>query len=146
MTLKEELDHIYKQIELARLHVAQIEEAMFALKAAGMYPSVPTEQWQSRNGGEANYLYMLFRWDNLQGGYSGPQGKQKIYVGNKPERIEEARRLARNRRRWEELERARGQLSRWLARIESEVHDLASQAGDWPKVELGHEAPIASRA
>jgi len=78
-----------------------------------MYPAIPTESWQER-GGRGKYLYMLFPSDKRGAGYSGPGGKRKVYVGNKPERIAAARQLAANRRRYEDLQRARRNLLQWI--------------------------------
>lgn len=135
MSLQDELDSIYSGIWYARAHLAALEQALAALEAAGMYPSVPSEQWQSRNGGEATYLYMLFRWDNQRGGYAGPGGKQKAYVGNKPERIAEARRLAKNRERWEKLDSTRTRLRAWISAREYDVRHLAREATGWPRLD-----------
>jgi len=98
-------------VEAAYRHLAAIER--FIAQIGEMYPAIPTESWQERNG-KGQYLYMLFSANRYGGGYSGPDGKRKIYIGNKPKRIEAARRLARNRRSYEELQRARQALMTWI--------------------------------
>lgn len=135
MTLRENLDRIHQGFKAGLDHLGKLERAMAALEEAGMYPAVPTEQWQSRNGGEPIYLYMMFHFDHRQGGYTGPDGKQKVYVGCKEKRIDEARRLARNRRRWEQLQRTRQQLGAWLVDVESEVKRLARRSDAWPQLD-----------
>lgn len=52
---------------------------------------------------------------------------RKLYIGNKPEAITEARRLAANRRRWEELEQASIQLERFLRMMRCELASLADR-------------------
>ena len=79
-----------------------------------MYPARSIESWQGR-GGTERYLYMLFQ-SNGNAGYLGPGGKRKIYVGNKPDRIEAARGLAANRRRYDGLQRARRNLGYWIGK------------------------------
>jgi len=99
-----------KGVESAYHHLEDIEAAI--AQVGEMYPAIPAESWQDRNG-KGRYLYMLFP-SNGNGAYTGPDGKRKLYVGNKPERIEAARRLAANRRRYEELQRARRNLRYWI--------------------------------
>jgi len=98
-------------VEAAYRHLAAIDRAI--AQVGEMYPAIPTESWQERNG-KGKYLYMLFSANRYGGGYSGPDGKRKLYIGNKPARIEAARRLAANRRRHEGLQRARTGLVVWI--------------------------------
>jgi len=94
------LDTIRDELSTALAHLVDLHQALGKIEAAGMYPALPTEQWQARgDSGEARYLYMLFR-KNAEGTYQGPGGKRKLYVGADPGRQAEARRLAENRRRW----------------------------------------------
>ena len=78
------------------------------LAAAGMWPSVPTEDWSDNTG-----VYLLFR-SNRDGTYKGPSGKREICAGKDPDAIAEARRLAENRRRWEACELAAWNLDKWI--------------------------------
>lgn len=112
----------------AYLRIESIETSISAI--GEMYPAIPTESWQDRNG-TGKYLYMLFS-GNRHGGYSGPGGKRKLYVGNKPDRITEARRLAANRRRYDELQRARRNLIYWIDKqnrlLRSQIQDTYPSA------------------
>lgn len=94
-----------------RSRLALAERQIAALGVDERYPAVPRESWQDR-GGDSRYLYMLFQESGE--GYGGPGGRRKLYVGNKPEKIAEARRLAANSRRYRTLLRRRYSLRRWL--------------------------------
>ncbi len=83
---------IHNSLDAAEQNLYAIQDEMERLERHGMYPPVPTEQWQARNGGEKTYLYMLFTLDWATGEYSGPDSKRRIYVGSKPARIQQARR------------------------------------------------------
>jgi hypothetical protein len=107
-----------------------------ALEKAGMYPAIPTESWQPRNG-KGNYLRMVF-----PRGTPGVQRKE--YVGNKPEAITEARRLAANRRRWEELERASTQVEAFLGGIRYELGTIAGRLARYQVPDLGTPAGLVS--
>jgi hypothetical protein len=121
-----------------RLH--EISQVMNGLEQTGMYPAIPTEQWQDRDG-KGKYLYMLFRQDR-NGVYTGPDGKRKLYVGTDPEKIAEAHRLAANRRRWEELRAAARQLDIWLKARQGDMEHLARNCQQWPHTDLG--LPVAN--
>ncbi|MCD4739486.1 MAG: hypothetical protein K8R89_09565 [Anaerolineae bacterium] len=115
ITLVEFRDRVawfHEGVEAAYRHLVAVEQTI--AQVGEMYPAIPAESWQDRNG-KGKYLYMLFL-SNQHGGYSGPDGKRKIYIGNKLDRIEAARQLAENRRRYEELQRARRELVAWIDR------------------------------
>jgi len=79
---------------------AMREEAT-ELRAAGMWPAIPTEVWERRGNAthdEARYLRLSFPRGAL------PEGRTK-YIGCDPARIATARRKTARRRRWEELQR-----------------------------------------
>jgi len=133
----EHLGKIRVGMEKAHVHRTQIRRRMNQIEREGMYPAVPREQWQARNGGEARYLYMLFRM-NPDGSYQGPDGKRKVYVGADPRKQAEARRLAANRRRWEELNTVLQNLNAWLTRLTRELAEMATWIDHYPKV-LGGE-------
>lgn len=132
---KADLLEIHTGIEAAQAHLARLRQAMDALEEAGMYPAIPTEQWQGRNGSEPVYLYMIFRFDHRRGGYTGPDSKRKVYVGNKPARIAEARRLAKNREIWERLRSTSRRLGGWLAGMESDLSNLVYRSKNWPQLD-----------
>ena len=121
----------------AGAHLLEIRQAMDQLGAAGMWPSVPTEDWSDLKG-----LYMLFR-SNRDGTYKGPDGKREVYIGKDPAAIAEARRLAENRRRWEACELAAWNLHKWIGGKWVELRDLAEDCKRWPALDLGPMAPAA---
>ncbi len=63
------------------------------LQAAGMYDQVPTESWETRNGGQTRYLRLVFPTDGA--------GRTKIYIGNDPLKIEEARAMIDRRKTYD---------------------------------------------
>lgn len=129
------LETIREQLQAAQDHLALVCQEMVRLEGAGMYPSVPHEQWQTRNGGEARYLYMLFR-AGRDGEYLGPDGKRKVYVGCDQDKITEARRLKKNRLVYDRLERLSDNLHHWITREVFAVRHLADQTRHWPNDEM----------
>ena len=105
---------------------------MEGLEASGMYPAVPTEQWQARNGSSKRYLYMLFGYSPGLGEYGGPGGKRKVYVGCKDERILEARRLVKNRVYWEAVHREMHRLEWWVEGFQRHLGDVVRRANTAP--------------
>lgn len=110
--------------DLARLEagLVVIRESMAELEAAGMYPGVPTESWETRTNtthGEARYLRMLFSIGVL------PNGKRKLYVGADPARQRTAKLKASRRLRWERLEAERVRLERFLRMTRSSIGGVA---------------------
>ncbi len=141
------LETIREQLQAAQDHLEVVCTDMVRLEQAGMYPSVPHEQWQGRDGGDAKYLYMLFR-QGRDGQYEGPEGKRKLYVGCDPERITEARRLAKNRKRYQHLATLSRHLQSWLTQKVYDVRFLADSFKHWQRDEsllgppgAGHEEP-----
>lgn len=148
-TYQDELTAINAALDAAECHRGELARKMAALELAGMYPAIPAEQWQDR-GGAGQYLYMIFRL-GPDGQYLGPDGKRKVYVGNDPARIAEARRLAENRRRWEVAQQARQELERWIADRRQDLKDLglsvanlARRSERWPTFDLGQVTPAAA--
>ena len=127
-------DTILTNLAAAEQHRAQVQAAMRRLRDAGMYPSVPTEQWQDRDG-RGSYLYMCFPYNSER--YRGPNGKRKVYIGCRPERVREARRKAWNRREYELLASHLDVLTRWISKTTLELTNLAHRSGVWPEVDLG---------
>jgi len=121
----------------ATAHLEQIRQAMDDLAAAGMWPSVPTEDWSDNTG-----MYLLFR-SNRDGTYKGPGGKREIRVGRDPDAIAEVRRLAENRRRWEACELAAWNLDKWITGKWLELRHLAEDCRRWPTLDLATMAPAA---
>lgn len=118
------LGDIAQDLERLEGELLELRQECQRLEKAGMYPAVPTESWERRDGGKSKYLRMVF-----------PQGtpgvRRKEYVGCKPEAIAEARRLAANRQRWEELDRAGIKLERFLAMMRSDLHRIAGRVGNY---------------
>ena len=119
-SILEDIRTIERAAQLGANRLAVIGRTMREIEQAGMYAGQPTEQWQDRNG-KGRYLYMLFRtksyYSRAHGQYEGPDGKRKLYIGNKPEAIAEARRLAQNRERWNTLDREHGRIKDRLGRV-----------------------------
>lgn len=151
MMADRELGEMFRVIESAldeagaRLY--GMGEEMEHLEVEGMYCAVPSEQWQGRNGSSRKYLYMLFRYSydvGGVGGFQGPDGKRKVYVGCKEERIREARGLAKNRVKWEGLQRDSQGLERWIERMRSDLMRLVVRAGSVPAGNLGRSRASTS--
>jgi hypothetical protein len=137
MDIEVSLGMIASNFKTAQKHLHHIHLLMERLEQTGMYPAIPTEQWQDRDG-KGKYLYMLFRQDG-NGQYTGPEGKRKVYVGSPDQKIKEAQQMAANRRRWEELEMAAQRLRQWLSLYRSEIENRARE--QWPYADLG--LPVA---
>ena len=127
--------------------LARLESGLLAIKleqarleAAGMYPAVPTESWEARNGGEARYLRMVFPMGALKKG-------RKLYVGADPARIAAARNKAERRARWETLEWERGRLERALMAVWAGLDRVAERVSVYriPK-ELELDLPVLGTA
>lgn len=121
------LTQIVSQLTQAEAHIALLRQKIGEIEQAGMYPAIPTERWKDNR-----YLYLYFP--------NGAPGlkldvKQRLYIGADPARIEEARRLAANRRAWEELSHAISRLDRWLSEHSRAIISEARQAGNWPRAE-----------
>lgn len=140
--MQEQFETIQTHLDAAQMHLIAIRAEMQRLEADGMYDSVPTESWQTRNGVDNQYLYHLFGMDR-DGGYTGPDGKRKVYVGCRPERIAQARALANNRRRYDELARAARDLALWLDFRQTDLKQLANACRRWTRTELGPPATSA---
>lgn len=136
---------VQANIRAAQDHLLEITDAMTLLEQAGMYPAVPHFQWQDRNG-DGKYLYLIFR-QNGDGSHTGPDGKKKVYIGSNEDKIEEARRLVKNREAWEKLHAQQTDLARWIRMCESKLLTLQRDAdsllkfsNEFPKVKLAKAA------
>lgn len=125
--------------ELFRLEAGLVamKRECLRLEADGMYPGVPTgDVWEPRANsthGEKRYLRLTFPAGTL------PGGRRKLYVGCNSERIAEARKLAGNRCRWEELEGEIRGLERYLRMT---CGDLQRVAGSVKRYELPEGLPL----
>ena len=131
MTLDETLNAISINIREAEQYGRELFLAAEEIKSAGMYPAVPSEQWQDRNG-DGQYLYMIFKTDG-NGIYQGPNRARKVYVGNKADRIAEARRLAENRRRYEVITATLDQIHNWLRSAKFDVMRAHASTNGCPR-------------
>jgi hypothetical protein len=139
--LDEKIKLIQENIDSAKQHIQQIEDAMALLEQAGMYPSIPHLQLQERNG-RGVYLYLLFR-QKYDGSYAGPGGKRKLYIGADPKKQDEARRIIHRMENWNELKMAKIQLEAWITineakitRIDAEISRYALESKNFPKFKL----------
>ena len=107
------------------------------LEAAGMWPAVPTEMWEERNGSEARYLRLYF-----------PRGtlgvREKTYIGCKPSAIADARRKMANRIRWEGLDGEICDLERVLRGVEAALDRQRMVVSMRPLPDLGTTAGSGS--
>lgn len=115
------LGDISQDLERLEIGLAEMRERRERLEVAGMYPAVPTESWETRNGSETKYLRMVFGRDRPAG------WSRKKYVGCKPEAILEARRLASNREKWKRLDREVGALERFLLNMRVNLSQTADR-------------------
>ena len=136
---------VQTNIQAAKEHLADIQDAMDLLEQAGMFPALPHFQWQDR-GSDGRYLYLIFR-QNGDGSHTGPDGKKKVYIGANQDKIEEAKRLVKNREMWEELQFQKTDLTRWIRMCESKLLTLQRDAdsllkfsNEFPKVKLAKQA------
>jgi hypothetical protein len=118
MGIMEDLARLESGLVAIKLEQARLEER-------GMYPAVPSESWESRNGGEARYLRMVFPMGSLE------NGGRKLYVGADPARIRAAQDKATRRLRWERLEVERGRLERMLRSLRLDLERDAQRAGGY---------------
>jgi hypothetical protein len=140
----EALQTIHEEMAQAKAHLAEVRSTIEAVEEAGVCLAVPSEQWQRRKGGPKRYLYMLFGTNRHTGRYEGPHGRRKLYVGCRAENIAEARRLAENRRRWEELERTAKVLDGWISTMECKVQSLAQRAVEGNPAVVGGRSAAAT--
>lgn len=110
---------ILQDLERLEGELLDMREESQKLEKAGMYPAVPSESWQPRNG-KGSYLRMVFPRGT-------PGMPRKLYIGNKPEAVAEARQLKARRVRWEELNEAIRNIESFLKRIRWELAGIAQR-------------------
>ncbi len=122
------LGDISQDLERLEMELAEMREQRERLEEAGMYPGIPTESWQSRNGSETEYLRLIFP-RGTPDIPAGSGGRKRLYIGCDPAKIEEARRMVANREQWEGVDREVAKLEHFLdmrkARLEGVAWDLA---------------------
>jgi len=111
------LGDILQELERLEGDLLDMRQESQELEKSGMYPAIPSESWQPRNG-KGSYLWMIF-----------PRGTsdmpRMLYIGNKPEAVTKARQFAARRRRWEELDRAIKEVRYFLNGIRVELAGIA---------------------
>lgn len=112
---------VLENIELARCERAKLVSQMEELQSAGMYYPLPRQDWQTNNGNE--YLYLHFGSDG-NGGYAGPGGKRKIYVGNKPEKVAEAEGMIERGAQWSDARTKALGLKYNISQLEQDLLEL----------------------
>ena len=120
--------------DLTRLECGLVEmkmECVF-LESAGMWPAVPTEMWEPRNGSDPIYLRLYFPHGTLG-------VRTKTYIGCKPENVADARRKSANRQRWEELDAEVSRLERTLSAVEMALNRQRLVVSMRPLPDLGTE-------
>lgn len=125
-TLDEKIRQIQANIQAAEAKLAEVQNALDFLVSTGMYPAQAKEQWQTRPNSSGQYLYMIFRSDG-DGGYLGPNGKRKVYVGADPNSIAEAKRLNQNIKTHETLKYRKYGLESWIHRQRRDVEAIERQ-------------------
>lgn len=120
MGVDQMIAHIKVEINKAKTAQAEMAQQMAEL-ATFIYPQVPNFQWQDR-GGDSKYLFLTFR--KTEGGYGGPDGKKKIYIGNDPENILQAQNKAMNTINHKELNDTMRKLKWWINNAQEEIDDL----------------------
>lgn len=90
---------------------------------------LPTsEQWQTRNGSEARYLYLYWQKDRYSGTYKGPGGRRKTYIGAKEPNQLLAHYLSHNLIAYNKLQDAIRDNAFQLRRLSSELENAAVRA------------------
>jgi hypothetical protein len=98
---------------------------LVALENQGIDEAIPSESWETRNGGETKYLRLVFPTD--------PKTRQrrKVYVGADPAAIEAARERVERRKRWGTLSADLRHLDKVLAWAGGEVANLERELRRW---------------
>lgn len=127
--VREAIDDLGAQADKTIALLGRIDAAMDAIRGAGMYENAPArESWESKNTSGPIYLYLYWRKDR-EGGYLGPDGKRKLYIGNDPGKIAEARRKVENQQLYLALQGARRRVALWLCDLGGMLDSWQRQAG-----------------
>lgn len=125
------LGSLQADLEALTADLSRLKDERLRLEKMSMYPCQPTESWEFRDGGETKYLRMVF-------GRERPAGwPRKVYIGCKLEAVMEARRLAANRRRWEDLDRKVAELERFLVTMRANLSQAADRLARYRVPDLG---------
>lgn len=122
------------EAEVARFEIAASLTDAIAILEAGKLPHWqhhPTsEQYQTRNGSDAKYLYLYWRKNRFSLDYHGPKGQRKTYIGAKEAKQDLARYLDTMLLRYEALQDALRENSYQLRRITARLQASALDARD----------------
>ena len=110
---------------------------MATLEDQGIDEAIPTESWETRNGG-GKYLRLVYPTDRQTG------QRRKVYVGADPAAIETARARVDRRRRWETLSANLAQLDRVLAETERQLTSMERELRRWRRTWGQKELPAAA--
>jgi len=116
------LDEIKGKLMEARRHLRAIDGEVNELTRLGVFEDVPRFDWQTKGGSE--YLYLWFPRSKRQSGWSGPDGRHKLYIGRSPGKVQAAAEMTRRTRRVQALDDARVRLKRWITEAEVDVMRL----------------------
>lgn len=115
------VDEIKHNIEVARRIRANLIAKIEELEKAGFYYPRPREDWQERESGQ--YLYLHFHSDG-NGAYAGPNGKRKIYIGNKAQKIAEAQAMIGRGAEWRDAKNKARDLKYLVDSLEQDLDNV----------------------
>lgn len=118
------VDEITANLDIARRKRSTLTDELEALQSAGIYHPAPRQDWQERESG--NYLYLHFGTDR-NGQYLGPGGKRKVYVGNKPQKIETHLAMIERGRVWADTRQTIRHLTNHISATSERLDWLSSQ-------------------
>jgi hypothetical protein len=99
--------------EKYRHRLVEIEAETTNLTAAGVFDAIPSESWESRNGGENCYLRLVFPTERGR--------RRRLYVGVDPRKIEAARAKIERTKRLIELDTERQRITRYTRRAKGKL-------------------------
>jgi len=117
------LETINQNIDQARQRQDELRKIMEAAEAAGLYYHAPRQKWENRGSGR--YLYLHFHSDG-RGGYTGPDGKRKVYVGNDPDVVAEHMAMIQRGAQYRDARREVDHLSAHISTIKNELSIINS--------------------
>lgn len=128
MSAERELQAATRHIVRARKDRESMTAEMEKLYMLGVWRATPSIKWRGVSGD-----LMSLRFPRKKGVFQGPEGKEKVYIGNNKEAQEKARAKVERTRRFLELEAKRKELTDWLIERDREAKRLALSWSRWPK-------------
>ena len=83
-TLLADITHALTTIEAT---INAIDAEIKRLRVMGIFADTPRQVWEDKFGND--YLYLIFP-SLPSGGYTGPNGKRKVYIGRQPNAVAKA--------------------------------------------------------